>query len=334
MQFKQIAPYRKEKVFRFINIAIRIASLVAVALFIYVKLEKDSVSFENTLTELRSVLDGSSIWVAALIILLMLANWLAEAWKWKVVAAKIEKLSIWQALKGVLTGLSLGFVTPHSWGDYAGRIWQMEEKNREKALGGILLSRGAQLAITLIFGLPGFFYLLSNSGNIMPGADNLFLFLSVTFAIITPLCIIYIGSISSWLGIFLGQFKWFSFLEVLTHFSSKDSLQLLAISLLRYLIFSSQFLIVLLLFKVDLPIEILSMGIGFIFLAKSVIPAFNFLSDLGVREFSALLFFDTTGVGPLLIISASLFVWIVNILIPTIVGTSFVFSMKTIRTNG
>lgn len=334
MQFKQIAPYRKEKVFSFINIAIRIASLVAVALFIYVKLEKDSVSFENTLTELRSVLDGSSIWVAALIILLMLGNWLSEAWKWKVVAAKIEKLSIWQALKGVLTGLSLGFVTPNSWGGYAGRIWQMKEKNREKALGGILLSRGAQLAITLIFGLPGFFYLLSNSGNIMPGADNLFLFLSVTFAIITPLCIIYIGGISSWLGIFLGHFKWFSFLEVLTHFSSKDSLQLLAISLLRYLIFSSQFLIVLLLFKVDLPIEILSMGIGFIFLAKSVIPAFNFLSDLGVREFSALLFFDTTGVDPFLIISASLFVWIVNILIPTIVGTSFVFSMKTIRTNG
>ena len=333
MQFKQIAPYRKEKVFRFINIAIRIITLFAVALFIYVKLEKDSVSFANTWEELQSVFNKSSIWIIALILILMFLNWLAEAWKWKVVAAKIEQLSVWQALKGVLTGLSLGFVTPHSWGDYAGRIWQMEEINREKALGGILLSRGAQLAITLIFGLPGFLYLLSNAGNITPGADNLFLFLCFAFAIITPLCIIYIGSISSWLGIFLGHFKWFAFLEVLTHFSPKDSLQLLSISLLRYLIFSSQFLIVLLLFKVDLPLEILSMGIGFIFLAKSVIPAFNFLSDLGVREFSALLFFDTTGVDSLLIISASLFVWIINILIPTIIGTSFVFSMKTIRTN-
>jgi uncharacterized membrane protein YbhN (UPF0104 family) len=332
MQFKQIAPYRKEKVFRSINIAIRIATLIAVALFIYVKLEKDSVSFENTWRVVQSIFTGDSFWVIILILLLMLANWLTEAWKWKVVAAKIENLSIWQALKGVLTGLSLGFVTPHSWGDYAGRIWQMEENNREKALGGILLSRGSQLAITLIFGIPGFLYLLSNSGNIMPGADNLFLFLCFAFAIITPLCILYIGGISSWLGIFLGHFRWFAFLAVLNQFTPNDSLKLLAISLLRYLIFSSQFLIVLLLFKVELPVELLSMGIGFIFLAKSVIPAFNFLSDLGVREFSALLFFDTTGVDPLLIISASLFIWIVNILLPTIVGTAFVFSMKTIRT--
>ena len=333
MQFKQIAPYRKEKVFRFINIAIRVATLLAVALFIYVKLGKESVSFENTWDELKNVFNSSSVWIIALILFLMVANWGAEAWKWKVVAAKIEKLSVWQAVKGVLTGLSLGFVTPHSWGDYAGRIWQMEEKNREMALGGILLSRGAQLAITLIFGLPGFLYLLGHSGSITPGADNLFFFLCIVFAIITPMSIIYIGSISSWLGLFLKQFKWFAFLEVLTHFTPKDSLQLLAISLLRYLIFSTQFLIVLLLFNVDLPIEVLSMGIGFIFLAKSVIPAFNFLSDLGVREFSALLFFDTTGVDSLLIISASLFVWIVNILIPTIAGTTFVFSMKTIRTN-
>jgi uncharacterized membrane protein YbhN (UPF0104 family) len=61
---------------------------------------------------------------------------------------------------------------------------------------------------------------------------------------------------------------------------------------------------------------------------KSVLPSFNFLSDLGIREFSAVYFFSPLGVDEIAIISASLLIWLINLLAPAMVGFFYVLRLK------
>jgi hypothetical protein len=69
-------------------------------------------------------------------------------------------------------------------------------------------------------------------------------------------------------------------------------------------------------------------GISWIFLVKSTLPSFNFLSDFGIREFSGLVFFSLFAVSELEIVAASLFIWIINVMIPSIFGLTFVMKIR------
>ena len=72
-------------------------------------------------------------------------------------------------------------------------------------------------------------------------------------------------------------------------------------------------------------------GITWVFLAKSVIPTFNFLSDLGIREFSAVLFFDSFSVPVEPIVLASLLIWVINILIPTLSSMPLMWKLRLLK---
>ena len=117
-------------------------------------------------------------------------------------------------------------------------------------------------------------------------------------------------------------------IKILSGYAKKDIYRVFALSSIRYLVFAGQF--TLLLYWLDLPLGLFEIfaGVTWILLAKSVIPAFNFLSDLGVREFSALYFFGLLGVAPAAVLTASLTIWLLNILIPTLVGSIFITQMK------
>lgn len=68
--------------------------------------------------------------------------------------------------------------------------------------------------------------------------------------------------------------------------------------------------------------------IGFIYFKLQGQDNINFLSDLGIREFSAIYFFDHFGVDLVAVINASLTLWIINILLPTIIGAPLTLKMK------
>ena len=64
------------------------------------------------------------------------------------------------------------------------------------------------------------------------------------------------------------------------------------------------------------------------FLAKSVLPTFNFFNDLGVREFSAAIYFDALNIASGPVIMAGLILWLINIALPALVGLFFVQQFK------
>lgn len=255
-------------------------------------------------------------------VLLVPVNWGLEAKKWQLLASPLIRLSTFQAARAVLTGLSLGFVTPRSVGDYAGRILESPAAKREGLVGAVLFNRISQSFVTFAAGLAGLFYLFLINGV----ADvNLWgWFIPVTLA----------GTFISFFALGRGRYlmkEWGSkysivrpfikYTEITGFYTSGEISRLLFFAFLRYGVFSLQFVLILYLTGVDLPPETLFAGVAVVYTLKSVIPAFSFLSDLGVREFSTMLVFSFFSVPEEPIILAGLLVWCLNILIPAIGGS-------------
>jgi uncharacterized membrane protein YbhN (UPF0104 family) len=259
-------------------------------------------------------------------VILIPVNWGLEAKKWQLLARKVEKISFFHAFQGILTGLTLGLITPHTLGDYAGRIWQLEGENRHYAIASIWLGRLSQLYITLLAGstaLIGFLY------DTSPGRP-------VTWFIILSAGIhgifVFLLFFRKWLIKKLNRLsvatQFSRYFGVLTNYSTAEIISLLLYAALRYMVFSFQFYLILMVFGISLDPLIMLTGIALVFLSKSIVPTFSFLADLGIRETAALYFFGIYGAGAAQIVAASLSLWLINILIPALFGSLLVFKLK------
>jgi len=267
-----------------------------------------------------SALDTTAILVLVGVLLLMPVNWLLESLKWKILVQPYNRISISEAYRGVLSGLSLGFATPHGIGDYAGRLLSLQGDARSQLLGSVWLGRVMQMSVTAIFGTTGVWFFLQKST---------FQILSINY---WWWIMIGIGAILT-LMLYQSKLKLFGqriryYFAFILAYSWSDYVGIFMLSIGRYAIFSIQFLLILNIFKIPLPTSILFAGTSWMFLMKSIIPSFNFLSDLGVRELSVLTFFDLYNVSQPAVLTSSLLLWVINILIPVLVGLYFVFKLK------
>ncbi|MEO1049434.1 MAG: hypothetical protein AAFX87_02355 [Bacteroidota bacterium] len=303
--------------------------LVWVITFIYFKLNDIDNLDRKLFDQFIFVNRNNGSFALILPILLMPINWLLEAIKWKILASKIQKIDLFQAYSGVLVGLSLSFITPHGIGDYAGRIWSLNATNRNRLLGSILVGRWLQMLATLLFGTLGVYYLF-------PGCIALILIVSFIVLVIA-LCLKPKVFINALAGIFrsfsrLRVYRWISYyFSIIKDYTRLELLTVGLLSVIRYCIFAFQFFWILTLFEVALPADIKLAGVSWIFLAKSILPSFNFLSDLGIREFAAIQFFEQYAADNVDVIASSLFLWLINILVPTLLGLIFVFKLRFIR---
>lgn len=304
-----------KKSYRSIIIASKLLVLCAMLVFIVVKL-KDQQSIERFDLGVIKKQCAENWYLLALLMLLMPLNWLLEALKWQKLAKPITRLSTLEALKGVLSGLSMAFITPHGIGDYFGRILLLQNKDRTQLIGSILLGRLMQMLATLLFGGAGIFLLF--------GAEITSLYYVLVACLVISLLVlkgIRLGSDIKWIR----KLKYY--LGLISEYSVKTLSTVLLIALFRYVVFCLQFVLALSVFS-DISSILKFAGTTWIFLAKSVLPSFNFLSDLGVREFSAVYFFDQFGAPLMPVLVASFLVWLVNILLPTIIGSPLVFRYK------
>jgi hypothetical protein len=295
--------------------------------YIYFSFGKNHDILGSIAFSFSHIIDKTSFHGIILMFILTIVNWSLEARKWQLLISKIEKVDFMQAIKGVLAGLSLGFFTPHSIGDYAGRILLLKSEGRFNAIGAVLLGRFAQFFCTLVFGTVGLFYFLllySGKFNLQMGY----------FSFIYGLSLLIVGGVLFQRKKVIQVIKKSSknvltqFYKIITCYSRSEIFKIIQISVLRYLTFLFQFVWLLYIIEVDLNLFILFAGVTWIYLSKSIIPAFNFLSDLGIREFSALLFFSLFDVNTATIVSASLFIWFINIFLPTITGAYFIFKFR------
>jgi Lysylphosphatidylglycerol synthase TM region len=256
-------------------------------------------------------------------------NWGLEALKWQLLSGKVEPVSLVRAYRAVLVGICLGAVTPNRVGDYAGRILELRSRQRLEALGAVFLGRFCQLLITLTAGSVGLVYfgahtrVLPETGLVPPlvaalGALNLAAYL----VLFNPRLLLGLVAALPVLNRFI------SYLSIISRYASGELACLLTWSALRYLVFMSQFLLLLSAFGIHPGWLPMAMGVAATFLLKSVLPSFNALADLGMRELSAMYFFTLLGQDKALVMSASLSLWLLNIGVPSLIGLVLVWRMK------
>jgi hypothetical protein len=262
--------------------------------------------------------------LSILILLLSACNWSLEALKWRALAESVQGISFSHALRSVLSGLSLGFVSPHAVGDYAARIWHLQHTDRYRAVGLIFLGRGMQLLPTLLGGAYGMWVYIGVQG--WPFFEYQLSLRVLLFMLLLSSLVLawrFYSPIRAFIIYYFG---------LVQSISGRTVAYMALFSFLRYLVFILQFS--LLFYLVDFPLQwsLILAGITWIFLIKSVLPAFNFFSDLGLREFSAVVFFSAFDVPLSIVVAASLMLWIVNILLPAIFGLFFLKDVKIFRT--
>jgi uncharacterized membrane protein YbhN (UPF0104 family) len=259
-------------------------------------------------------------------LLLVPANWALEALKWKYLCRNIEPISFKRAIASVLSGVGIGLFVPQLAADASGRMLYLKSASRLASSGAMLSGHFAQFIVTILAGSASVLYLIS-SQHVAVGLG----WATGIIAINVLLCaLLFAGPRVLRM---LQYVPWLSKYLVATSIQPASTKELAVAGLLsiaRYSVFMLQFVALLFLVDVSLPVPVMCMGIAFVFMAKTLLPVLNFVSDLGVREASALFFFGLFHVSPEKIIMASMALWSINILLPALTGLLVLWRWKLI----
>lgn len=266
-------------------------------------------------------------WAAGLV-LLAPVNWGFETLKWQVLLRRVEETTFRDAYKGVLAGLSLGFALPAQLGDTAGRVLSLRTTARAEAVGASLVSGGMQFYVALVFGAVAWAHHLSVAPDRNDPAGQWLLYLLVGLSVLGIAFGLARRRLIGWLAARPGLRRFAKYWDVAGQYNDREIGLALGAAAVRYLVFSGQFYIALRLVGIGLPSGDSASGIGVVFLVKTITPAFNLLSDLGVREAASLWVFAPFAIPAPVLITATLTLWLVNILLPVLVGLIWVWQLK------
>tara|TARA_B100001142_G_C14316695_1_gene648739 strand:- start:1023 stop:2000 length:978 start_codon:yes stop_codon:yes gene_type:complete len=310
--------------------------IVAFALFfLYKQLVSKSNIEDFNVYQILFQLEHNYLVITGLI-LMMFLNWFLESLKWRFLISKIEKITIKRSIRAVFSGITVSAFTPNRVGEYAGRVFCLQEGDRIQGVLITVIGSMAQLITTIIFGLIGILLL----PNLMPEFDQLLseiifaypIMLFIILLLTILLVILFLNA--SVFSVILGRLKFLSkfakYNEVFSFYSSSDLLEVLLYSIARYLVFTSQFFILLHIFGVDISyLNFIILTTTMLFVV-SVIPTIA-ITEIGVRGSVALFLFSLVTSNSVGILSATLVMWIINLLLPALIGTAFIFTLKFFR---
>lgn len=310
--------------------AVKIVKLIlflAVIWCLYGIVTSESFRWQIFLNSLKQAF-GRVPFVFLFSFLLMFLNWSLEARKWQLLASKVEKISFGEAFKSVVAGLGLGLLIPQGIGDYAGRALRLQSRYRFRTAGVFLLGNSVQLFTAIFFGC------ISSSTLLLlykPELKNTWLILMLLESFLLFFFLLFIFRTDR-VAARLSRLRYISklspYLETVGAISHTETAKIFLLSVSRYLTFSLQFILILKAFDITLNFLELFAAVSSVFLIKSIVPAFNFLGDLGIREVSSIYFFGLFLIPEEPVLAASLCLWFINIFLPTICGLIFIPGMK------
>lgn len=129
---------------------------------------------------------------------------------------------------------------------------------------------------------------------------------------------------------FLQRFR--KFLAILASYRKSALLKVFLYSLSRFIVFTSQYCLIINLLIPDIPLFQMTMMIFILFFVQSALPSLDLL-DIGVRSMTATYFFSYITDQQVAIIASIACIWLVNLVIPAILGSVFVLKLNFFGTN-
>lgn len=337
----------KTKVKKTSNLLIKIGIVLAAYGFLYYQLFYNE-RYDNILKVLDRYADSSEVKITLLVVLLLMGvNWIIEAFKWRYLMSNEERISVWKSVKAVFSGITVSIFTPNRMGEFLGRVFILKKTNHWRAIFITIIGSYSQLLVTL---LVGFVSYIIFSLNYLTEEQlfSTYLFYAITTVVgcgVLVLVLLYLNvRILDPIVNRLINSRWKKvgqYFSVFSRFDTHKLVKVFLFSLLRYSVFTFQFILLLKAFEI--PVTVLQgiMLITLMFFVMSAIPTVT-LAELGVRGSVSIaifkIFLEHKGLyQPEMefgVFSASSVLWLINLALPALIGTFFIFQLKFFPKNG
>jgi uncharacterized membrane protein YbhN (UPF0104 family) len=241
-----------------------------------------------------------------------------RTYKWHVMLNSVKNMPTYsEAFGSLMLGISLGSFTPAEIGEYAGRALHIANAKRSHLVGLALLDKAQIFIITCVFGLTSLLFLTLHS---------YFLSVSISICVLLPLLYLFfnmrlIASVGHFLNTSL--FKRSLIAKILDGFTLLTRKQVFAsfwLTILFHCVVVLQMFFLINAFN-GITLYHAFIGTSIMMFVKSFFPIS--FGDLGVREASSIFIFSIYGIPDAASLNASLLLFVINILIPSLIGVYF-----------
>lgn len=266
----------------------------------------------------------------------MVLNWGIEAAKWKVAMKIISPVSFSNSVKAIFSGNTLAFFTPNRTGEYLGRMLYLKKHEMVPSVPLTIICSIAQLLVTLATGCAGIIYIKERmigrfgEDGVMPWL-NMVLYGTAAVSIVLTLFYFRIALIVKWLAGRRWTSRWSRHLRVSEDVNATILLSILSLSVARYVVFIVQYYLLFSVFEVSVNWWQAFWSVSVVFLVIAVVPSMGFLSELGVRWQAGIQLVQLYSPNITGIFATSLAIWIINLVIPALIGGLLILALKLFR---
>lgn len=263
-------------------------------------------------------------------------NWLLEAMKWRRLTRAFANYSLWHTFQAILAGVTVGIFTPNRVGEYGGRMLLVKAKDNWRAVISTMVGSLAQLLVLLSVGLLGGIYFISHYLKIQQ--KEIIWLLAIGSFTVVAMCWCFFKI--RYIIIFLRKFsfskrieKYIQQLAVLEQYEAKDLSIAIGFSIMRYLVYSTQYYLMLRFFDIEVGVLTTYAGIATIYLIQSSIPLPPYL-DLLARGEVALFVWSVFTNDEIAILGSTFTLFVLNLVVPSLFGLLVIFRTNVARSLG
>jgi hypothetical protein len=252
-------------------------------------------------------------------------NWYLEALKWRRLCRPYTDISMLTSIQAVVSGVTLGLVTPARIGDYGGRMLLTPIANKAHIVAATFTGSIAQnlcnIGLGLVLSLP----LMDKILDTKLISHNIFYCLILLQVALLTFIFIRIPAILQLVLRWIQRSRFSAYAQrfnTIAAYNKADLWYVLSISLCRYFLYFAQYSFTMHAF--DKSIDLLSLmgAVSAIYLIQSVLPLPTFI-NLFARGELAILVWSLFMVSPIIALCATFSLWVSNLILPAIVGVYF-----------
>ena len=284
-----------------------------------------NLKITNIMGTFKAAHKGCILFAVALVI----PNIYVQYFKWNFLLKLVKpEATARESLFSLLVGFTFGFITPGRVGEF-GRAFFIKDCPWVKVMGVAFIDKFFSLAIVIFAGAVGLLSLIWS---------QLHFFVLLPLTVFTLIVLLLLRHLIIHPEIFRGflyniniilpfREKIKLLISSFDHFKKKQALKLLGLSILFYLIFFTQYFVLASAFE---PVSVFGsfQAISSTLIVKSMLPIS--LGDLGIRESAAVFFFGKIGVKSATAFNASILLFMINVLIPSLIGLVLVLKNRLI----
>ena len=251
---------------------------------------------------------------------LLPVNIVLESIKWQTALRNTVSLPFAKALSSVLFGYTGAFITPNSAGEYPTRALLLPEGSRTQAIAMGFVGSIVQTMVVAACGAVSLFFFVQNSDSSAIDYTKIL----VAMVLLLLLAVVFVSKIHT-IGVFMQKSRFGIVRKIgngLYYTTVSQLVKLITVSLLKYFAFSTQFLLILVAFGLDITVIEAIVAVNVFYLFLTFTPLIN-IFEVAVRSSWAILIFGRYSVSSISIIAASTMFWVMNFCLPTFVGLFF-----------